>query len=114
MTRKDLGNWIDRHSVNCYICGKLFDERESYGTTDDGGDICEDCWKKRKKLFAFFNATLKELAVIYAIDDESAMAKLCDDNSNRVGFDLAEWELFVQEETGYPTYFYLDEMMKGE
>ncbi|MBE7553136.1 MAG: hypothetical protein HS126_18845 [Anaerolineales bacterium] len=34
--------WVDRHSVNCIICGRLFDERYSLGTTADGGDVCPD------------------------------------------------------------------------
>lgn len=37
-------DWIDRHSVNCYYCGKLFDERESIGESpNDGGEVCPDC-----------------------------------------------------------------------
>lgn len=36
-------SWIDSHSVNCIVCGRLFDERDSVGTTDDGGDICPAC-----------------------------------------------------------------------
>lgn len=36
--------WIDRHSVNCYYCGRLFDERESVGHgPDGGGEVCVDC-----------------------------------------------------------------------
>jgi len=35
--------WIERHGVNCYFCNVLFDERESVGTTPDGGDVCEEC-----------------------------------------------------------------------
>ncbi len=34
---------IERHSVNCYKCDTLFDERNSERTTPDGGDICPDC-----------------------------------------------------------------------
>ena len=38
---------IDRHSINCYFCGELFDERECMPAdefnNDDGGDICEGC-----------------------------------------------------------------------
>lgn len=46
--------WIDRHSVNCYFCGILFDEREGLPADDynynDGGDICPDCLAKYKFL----------------------------------------------------------------
>ena len=43
-------NWIDKHSVNCYFCGNLFDEREgvpadSYNN-NDGGELCPECAKK--------------------------------------------------------------------
>ena len=40
-------NWLDRHSVNCYFCNKLVDERECIPAdsfnNNDGGDICRDC-----------------------------------------------------------------------
>jgi hypothetical protein len=43
----DTNNWIDRHSVNCYICGRLVDERDCIRADEfnggDGGDICIDC-----------------------------------------------------------------------
>jgi hypothetical protein len=39
--------WIDKHSVNCYFCGALVDERECTPADEynnnDGGDICRDC-----------------------------------------------------------------------
>ena len=42
--------WIDKHSVNCYFCGELFDERECIPADEyndnDGGDICPDCLKE--------------------------------------------------------------------
>lgn len=38
---------IDKHSVNCYYCGDLKDERECADAGDyngnDGGSICRDC-----------------------------------------------------------------------
>jgi len=38
---------IDRHSVNCYFCGKQVDERDcvpaDYYNGDDGGNQCPDC-----------------------------------------------------------------------
>jgi len=43
-------NWIDRHSVNCYFCDALVDERECSPAdpynNNDGGDICPDCLDK--------------------------------------------------------------------
>lgn len=49
-----IEQWIDRHSVNCYFCGRFFDERE--GTNADeynnnnGGSICPYCASWRIKL----------------------------------------------------------------
>jgi len=40
---------IDKHSVNCYFCGKLVDERDCIPADDynenDGGSICPECMK---------------------------------------------------------------------
>ena len=41
-----MTDWIEKHSVNCYHCDILFDERDSCGTTTDGGDVCPDCANK--------------------------------------------------------------------
>jgi hypothetical protein len=42
--------WIDRHSVDCYYCGALVDERDCIAADDfngnDGGEICPQCQKK--------------------------------------------------------------------
>lgn len=40
-----MEKWLkDRHSVGCYYCGRLFDERDSIGETpSDGGEVCPDC-----------------------------------------------------------------------
>ena len=42
-------SWVDKHSVNCYFCGKLFDEREGVPADEfndyAGGDICPECIK---------------------------------------------------------------------
>lgn len=39
--------WIDRHSVNCYYCGDLADERECEPADEyngnDGGSVCPNC-----------------------------------------------------------------------
>jgi hypothetical protein len=47
-------SWIDRHSVNCYFCGKLFDEREGLNADEynggDGGTICNRCVAERELL----------------------------------------------------------------
>jgi formylmethanofuran dehydrogenase subunit E len=41
--------WIEKHSVNCRICGELVDERDCV-TPDDGfGDICPNCIEEAKK-----------------------------------------------------------------
>ena len=38
---------IDKHSVNCYFCSELVDERECMPADefngDDGGSICPSC-----------------------------------------------------------------------
>ena len=38
---------IDKHSVNCYFCGELVDERECEDADEyndhDGGSICPKC-----------------------------------------------------------------------
>jgi hypothetical protein len=43
--------WIDKHSVNCYFCGKLVDERDCVPAdpynNNDGGDICPECLNKK-------------------------------------------------------------------
>ena len=40
---------MDKHSVGCYFCGILFDEREGQNADDyngnDGWTICPDCLK---------------------------------------------------------------------
>ena len=49
-------NWIEKHSINCYFCGELVDEREcvpntkEYGGNNDGGEICPKCQKERKEM----------------------------------------------------------------
>ena len=44
-------NWIDKHSINCYFCGELVDERECYPAdklnNNDGGDACVDCFTQK-------------------------------------------------------------------
>jgi len=45
--------WLDKHSVNCYFCGCLFDEREGENADEynnnDGGSICPTCIFERTK-----------------------------------------------------------------
>jgi hypothetical protein len=36
-------SWIDRHSVNCHFCDRLYDDRESVAWLKDGGEVCPDC-----------------------------------------------------------------------
>jgi len=42
-------DWIDRHSVNCYYCEELVDERECVPADpyngNDGGSVCQPCIK---------------------------------------------------------------------
>jgi hypothetical protein len=42
-------SWIDKHSVNCYFCNELVDERDCIPADNynnfDGGDICPKCQK---------------------------------------------------------------------
>lgn len=45
--------WQERHSVNCYYCGALVDERECQPADvynhGDGGSICPECLVSRKR-----------------------------------------------------------------
>jgi len=45
--------WLEKHSVNCYFCGILFDEREGldadYFNNNDGGSICPECLLKKNR-----------------------------------------------------------------
>jgi len=47
---RELG-WIN-HSVGCYFCGTLFDEREGHNADEyndnDGGTICPKCFTKEE------------------------------------------------------------------
>ena len=40
-----MSNWVDKHSVNCCICEKLFDERDGIQMWDEG-TVCPDCLTK--------------------------------------------------------------------
>lgn len=44
--------WVDRHSVNCYFCGILFDERDGVPAgqwnNNDGGTACPECARQRE------------------------------------------------------------------
>lgn len=48
----DDPSWIDRHSVNCYYCADLIDERDCMPAdkwnNNNGGDICPKCQKTHK------------------------------------------------------------------
>ena len=48
----DVPRWVDRHSVNCYFCRVLFDEREGLNADEyngnDGGSICPSCIIKKE------------------------------------------------------------------
>ena len=47
-------SWIDKHSVNCYFCDDLVDERECMPAdiynNYDGGDICPKYQKTCKPI----------------------------------------------------------------
>lgn len=45
-------SWIDRHSVNCIVCGKMYDERNSIADGVDGGEVCPDHKNDLGKLVA--------------------------------------------------------------
>jgi len=36
-------HWIQMHTVNCALCGVLFDEREAMESPDVEGEICPRC-----------------------------------------------------------------------
>ena len=42
-------DWVDKHSVNCYFCNALVDERDCLPADPfnggDGGDMCPRCTK---------------------------------------------------------------------
>jgi len=48
-----FNGWVDRHSVNCYFCGKLFDERDGCPADEwnnsDGGTVCPECLAEKTK-----------------------------------------------------------------
>jgi len=48
-----MSKWMEKHSVNCYFCGKLVDERECQSAdnynNDDGGTICNECLKLKEE-----------------------------------------------------------------
>ena len=58
--------WIERHSVNCYFCNALVDERECVGADEynggDGGDICRECQTNRVKCWCdqFHSSDMQE------------------------------------------------------
>ena len=39
-----MNNWIEKHSINCYLCGDLVDERDCIPADpyndNDGGELC--------------------------------------------------------------------------
>ena len=39
-------DWIDRHSVNCFVCNDLVDERDCIPGKGGEGDICPKCQKE--------------------------------------------------------------------
>ena len=38
-----MSDWVDKHSVNCFMCGELVDERECLSGMGNEGDICPKC-----------------------------------------------------------------------
>jgi len=65
-------NTIDKHSVNCYFCNELVDERECLPADNyndnDGGDICPVCQKNFK--FKILHYTLCDGMIDFEADDE--------------------------------------------
>ena len=37
--------WIEKHSVNCFICHELVDERNCIHGNNGEGNICPNCQK---------------------------------------------------------------------
>lgn len=60
-----MSNWIDKHSVNCYFCGELVDERDCMPADEwnrnDGGSICSKCQRKVPKVGRKVSATTFQL-----------------------------------------------------
>ena len=46
-------NWIESHSVNCYFCGELVDERDcvpaDFYNGGDGGSCCPECLQEKEE-----------------------------------------------------------------
>lgn len=65
-----MSNWIERHSVNCYFCHTLIDERDGYPADEfngnDGGTACPQCLKARQDAFD----AQEELAMLQAEGQE--------------------------------------------
>lgn len=39
-----MNNWIDKHSIDCSLCGKLFDERDAVRLYPEG-QCCQECFE---------------------------------------------------------------------
>lgn len=86
--------WLDRHSVGCYFCGRLFDERKGRLADpyngNDGGTICPECLNDRIQYVIYSSArnaywTYKKGWVSQC--NRSDVVKLS--NKQRENFDLA-------------------------
>jgi hypothetical protein len=42
-------SWVEKHSVNCIYCGRLFDEREGIPGPEYEGTVCPKCIKEGRK-----------------------------------------------------------------
>jgi len=59
MSKNSNPDWIDKHSVNCYFCNELVDERDccpaDLYNDDDGGEICLKCIMEKENDIRKYN-----------------------------------------------------------
>jgi hypothetical protein len=96
---------IDKHSVNCYFCNSLVDERECIPAdrynNDDGGDICPTCQTKYK--FKILHYTLCDGWIDFGLDEknepcfydtyEEAQAEIDEVIEDMDGYDDEQFEI---------------------
>ena len=99
-----MNNWIDKHSVNCYFCGKLVDERDcQYAdkyNNNDGGHICQSCLTSQWQLTDYDNQQYGR-----CIDDFTFEFKEFD----RGNYNLDDELTLLGEADFYDKYFFYDE-----
>ncbi len=99
------------HSVNCYFCGELFDEREGQRADEfnggDGGDICPKCLPRQQLHKEYVELQLRQLTddvsidpIAWRNDDErlALMGAALDADTQKLWYTEAE---ALAKESGY-------------